>query len=288
MEDNKKEKTPLRRWRRNSLYVTDMAAQAWCEQELEYGFTHGKKDNRVKKQGRRRHKEKQREISKEEKVKVNTREQRWALKFLNVWIMLEQIRVDGICRELPLIGQGYGVWFVGVADELKWDGHRYVVLSDLKTRKKASIPSGAQTKGSRIQIMLYRYLYEQHRKGLDITAFLAHFRLDGGVVFTEELQYVVTQYLPGVSTLLQICETVNKAFSKAPPMHTRLELRYEQQETKAFLGIKGVHFNKSWLSEHLQSYVEYWQGQREAKNIAKDESWKCSYCVHKKHCKAYQ
>lgn len=141
---------PIQRYKKkNKLSVTDFSAQLWCEQQLEFTLTTGRKrETEAMKSGTARHEALERADHDIVDVEVETREENLALRLLNGINLLDLLYEKGKSREVWVFGIFEDVLVRGVIDELSLvrtpDGRRELLLSDTKTRRQESEPSPAQ------------------------------------------------------------------------------------------------------------------------------------------------
>ncbi|XP_026418481.1 exonuclease V, chloroplastic-like isoform X2 [Papaver somniferum] len=145
--------------------VSDLRAWEWCEKQFEYDrqFAKYKRPTKAMKRGTARHKKLEEEVSKKVVVRKLSAEDAWAAKFMNFLICVNQLSLEGLTRELPLVSLVNGKWFVGVIDELRMPIVGTVQnpsLVDTKTRNQATLPSEPQKRNSRLQLMCYKYLWD--------------------------------------------------------------------------------------------------------------------------------
>lgn len=139
--------SPAQKYRPSGIFsVTDLSSLSWCEVQFDYGlrqrrseplatrpgsFTsaQGKeivvqkavaaKNNQTTKRGKAAHKVLERQVRPEEiHVEVNSPEQRWALRLINMLACLQAVRFEGITREMPIIGIVHDEVIVGIIDEV--------------------------------------------------------------------------------------------------------------------------------------------------------------------------
>lgn len=158
----KKYKVPetfLSRFRRKKgLYVTDVTSTEWCEKQMEFILLFGKPESTpAMKAGSTRHAKLEEEVIKKVEVRVESREDIWALKFMNFIICANQLLFEGLTREVPVVGLVQGVWMVGVIDELRMPvagNDRNLTLVDTKTRGQPRLPTKPQGRnGSMFYLM---------------------------------------------------------------------------------------------------------------------------------------
>lgn len=205
-----------------SLSVSDLVGPVWCEMQFDYrlrSLPHLPPDQRpdhiesargkvismdkskvqtkerILRRGEVIHKRLEQEIYPTEvKVNTSTREDVWALRFLNMFSALEALITVGTCRELPVVGFVGDVLVRGVIDEIKrvpadaakpntrssrqpslyaffgheTSSHNYdqmqrthcIMLSDSKTRVSGTVPRAEDTLAGRLQLMLYKELLD--------------------------------------------------------------------------------------------------------------------------------
>ncbi|KAJ3789278.1 exonuclease V [Lentinula aff. detonsa] len=141
--------SPLQQFRRNRIFsVTDLVSPAWCEVQFDYGLRQqrhrklqyrpasfvteqGKeiivdqgvaaKSDATKKTGSIVHRKLEREIRPEEiNVEIETEEERWALRIINMIDCVDSLLLLGCAREMPVFGLVEGNAVVGVIDEITY------------------------------------------------------------------------------------------------------------------------------------------------------------------------
>ncbi|KAJ3100419.1 hypothetical protein HDU96_010351 [Phlyctochytrium bullatum] len=162
------------KYRKGWLSVTDFASL-----QVYYTATTGvkKETTAVMKTGHKIHKRLEREVSNLVDVVVEVRvpEDRWAIKLLNMIGAVDCLLEKGVAREIPIIGRVGGFLVFGIIDQIErrpvlpdpstpssvstkpW---RYV-LSDTKTRNHPSLPRPSHTLPTRLQLFLYRHLFDE-------------------------------------------------------------------------------------------------------------------------------
>ncbi|XP_065628282.1 exonuclease V, chloroplastic isoform X2 [Quercus suber] len=247
---NKNNESFLHRFRKNKgLSVTDITSTEWCEKQMEFVLLHAKRrTNKAMKTGSARHAKLEEEVVKKVKVQVKSKEDTWALKFLNFIIGANQLLFEGLTRELPIIGFAEGVWMVGVIDEIRipaTETDRNPILVDTKTRVRDTLPAEPQ-----------------RRNGRERTA-------DSGFP---------------ADTLDDIVRLYRNTCSILPPAHDQLLLRYEFQKDNSLLGEDHFAFDSDWLKNQIHGCLEFWLGEREACYTPEEERWKCRFCQFASIC----
>uniref|UniRef100_A0AAZ3R930 Uncharacterized protein n=1 Tax=Oncorhynchus tshawytscha TaxID=74940 RepID=A0AAZ3R930_ONCTS len=151
------DQSPMERFSKHHLNVTQLCEQSWCEIKVVYGFLKPHMKRREMRRtavttGASIHLAREREANPDAvTVVVYTREDREALKLINLIQMVPALEAGQLVREFPVLGVLDGVFFLGVVDELYCSKSGDLVLSELKTRSHNSLPHPAQAKGHSLQ-----------------------------------------------------------------------------------------------------------------------------------------
>lgn len=215
-------------------------------------------------------------------VGVTSNEDIWAVKVINL-LMSVQGFLNGqtLAREVPVFGAPFGqdVFIVGLIDELRFDLDQYTVdLSDLKTRASRYMPSKSQEAQHRVQVMLYKKLFDDLVQGKvpkDLIAKHLRVRLDSqfGEGITTHLKSAgiecntLSELLDFTYRRLQSCTCVNK-----------LSIEYVFQDTGETLGRKEIDYDEDDLRQKVVDSLDYWKGRRPPKGVEIEEAWKCHRC----------
>ena len=277
--------TPLTRYRHHGLRVTDLRDQVWCEKQLEFTLEHGREETPAMKEGSERHQALHEEVTTVVKVRPQTREDLWAFYLFNALAALQLLSKKRICRKIPVFGPLDDIWLLGIIDQLLHNENGNLELTDTKTRQKPTLPSAAQKNSSRLQMMLYKKLYDQLQQGkLKADAFFAMTQLDPqsplSPGFLAEMQAIG---LPS-EKLDILFQLVFKAFRQAPPLAPQMIIRYEWQQDHQLLGEDRFDYNKNWLARQLKQCLPFWHGQRVAQGVSYADRWKCRYCKFRTQC----
>ncbi|WMV55337.1 hypothetical protein MTR67_048722 [Solanum verrucosum] len=121
---------------------------------MEYTLVCGKPEKtKVMKAGSSRHEALKQEVIKKVKVRVDSAEDVWALKFFDFIVGANQLLFDGLTRELPLVGfaKVYGWW------ELLM---RYECRKDKVTHIQCTKSDELMPFYGRLQLMCYKHLWD--------------------------------------------------------------------------------------------------------------------------------
>ncbi|BAT73675.1 hypothetical protein VIGAN_01118900 [Vigna angularis var. angularis] len=128
-------------------------------------FVGEKMNTEAMKAGRNRHVQLQLQVQTLVDLEAKSPEDDMAMKLVNFINGMNQLLFDGLIRELPILSFafGEGIWMVGKIDEVqmpKAKKDHNPILIELKTRSQDTVPSEAQKRNGRIQLMCYKYLWD--------------------------------------------------------------------------------------------------------------------------------
>ncbi|XP_010541347.1 PREDICTED: exonuclease V, chloroplastic isoform X2 [Tarenaya hassleriana] len=185
----------LHRFRRNqALGVTDLTGTEWCEKQMENVLLLGRrKVSKAMKLGQARHLELEEEVVRRIKVRVESTEDKWALKLANSIAGVNQFLFEGLTRELPLLGFVEGQWIVGIIDEVRKppteSSDSCPLLIDTKTRHRDTLPAEPQRRNGKLQLMLYKLVWDTLvTTGFPSRPFFRYFSLNPHEVLSREVR----------------------------------------------------------------------------------------------------
>lgn len=282
--------SPMERFHLKYLYVTDLSTQNWCEQQMVYGkefpgFLAPEKAA-VLDTGASIHLARELEVHDLVTIPITTKEDAWAVKFLNILSMVPTLQSEGCIREFPVFGEMEGVLLAGVIDELHYTAKGELELVELKTRKRPVLPLEAQKKKDCFQVSLYKYIFDAMVQGNVTTASLIHH-----VKLCPEKPlgpYVLKHAQKGgfsVKSLGDLMELVFLSLTQSDlPVVDIMKIEYIHQETTTVLGTEIVAYEEKELKSKVQHYMAYWMGQREPHGVDVEEAWKCRTCNYADIC----
>ncbi|XP_044286190.1 exonuclease V isoform X2 [Varanus komodoensis] len=273
----KRAQTPLEAFHLHHLKVTDLSEQVWCEQEMVYKRKHpdlwSPEKLELLNTGKSIHLARELEVHDLVPVHTTSREDFWAIKVLNLLLMIHDLQAEGI-------------FVLGVIDQLGYTAKGELELSELKTRRKASMPTAAQKKRDGFQVFLYKYLFDAMVQGcLTTEAFLQHLHLRPMQVLGPHVQEQVGNAGLTVHHFQDLLElmSLRLTFSEIPAVE-RLQIEYVHQESNAPLGTELLSYNKDSVAATVQHLLAYWKGRRDAEGVDIEDAWKCHYCTYAGIC----
>ncbi|KAL6953712.1 hypothetical protein U1Q18_020961 [Sarracenia purpurea var. burkii] len=280
----------LHRFRRKrGLYVTDITSTEWCEKQMEFILLFGKpKTSKAMKAGIARHAVLEEQVVKRVEVQIRTIEDVWALKFMNFIIGVNQLLFEGLTRELPILGFVDGVWMVGKIDEIRMPvikTEKNPTLVDTKTRTQATLPAEPQRRNGRLQLMCYKYLWDNIvADNFPTRRFFDFFSLNPQCILSEEIRGNTAKSGFPAETLDDLVRYFRYTCCLLPPAHEQLLLRYELQEDHSLLSEDQFIYDSDWLKDQIRCALEFWMEGREAKYTPEEERWKCKFCQFASVC----
>lgn len=201
-------KSSEKSWHRY-IVVSDFAKQHWCEQQHLYSLAEdiyemrapeGEKVDledteevkKVKAKGTEIHKAKELEIGDQVEVKIETIEDKWAVRLINLKVAVVGFLCgQKVAREVPVFGSLFGIdtFLFGIIDEVRYDPelHR-VTISELKTRNSKYPPKKSQQEKDKYQVSLYAQLFNEMVKGsVTLSSVASHFKVDLQRPLSEEV-----------------------------------------------------------------------------------------------------
>ncbi|VFV22374.1 defects in morphology protein 1 [Lynx pardinus] len=282
--------SPMERFHLKYLYVTDLSTQDWCEQQMVYGkelpgFLAPEKAA-VLDTGASIHLARELEVHDLVTVPTTTKEDAWAVKFLNILSMIPVLQSEGRIREFPVFGEVEGVLLVGVIDELHYTAKGELELAELKTRRRPMLPSEAQKKKDCFQISLYKYIFDAMVQGKVTSASLIHHtKLCPDKPLGPSVLRHARQGGFSVKSLGDLMELVFLSLTLSDlPVIDILKIEYIHQETATVLGTEIVAFEEKEVRGKVQHYMAYWMGHREPQGVDVEEAWKCRTCNYADIC----
>lgn len=281
----------LHRFRkRKGLCVTDITSTEWCEKQQEFFLLGGKPKEKTKamQAGIARHVALEKEVIKKVKIHVDSAENAWALKIINFIHGANQLLLDGLTRELPIISFAEGVCIIGVIDEIRMqitDTQRVPALVETKTRSLNQLPSIPQQRNGRLQLMCYKHLFDNLiSDGFPSRRFLELFSLNPYQILSDEIRENTANSGFPSETLDDLLRCYQNTCSMLPLAHDQLLLRYEYQKDHSLIGEDQFLYDSSWVKNQLKCCLEFWRGEREASYAPEEERWKCKFCKYTEIC----
>ncbi|XP_012860698.1 exonuclease V isoform X3 [Echinops telfairi] len=282
--------SPMERFQFKYLYVTDLSTQNWCEQQMVYGKELpgilAPEQAAILDAGASIHLARELEVHDLVTIPITTKEDAWAIKFLNVLSLIPTLQSEGRVREFPVFGEVEGVLLVGVIDELHYTVKGELEVVELKTRRRPMLPLEAQKKKDCFQVSLYKYIFDAMVQGKVTPAILTHHtKLSPEKPLGPTVLRHAQQGCFSVKSLGDLMELVFLSLTLSDlPVIDMLKIEYIYQETATVLGTEIVAFDEKEVRGQAQHYMAYWMGHREPQGVDVEEAWKCRTCNYADIC----
>lgn len=186
-----------------------------------------------------------------------------------------------VAREVPIFGAPFNedVFIVGLIDELRFDAESFQLdLWEFKTRKYKSMPSKAQQTQHRLQVMLYKKLFDDLVKGkLHKEVIAKHLKIDLKKTFGSDIQETIEgKCLSGVNLDQLMDELLHRM--QCMTCVKDIGIEYEHQGSKESIGMHNVDYSEEELEKLFKDYLGFWRSEREVKGVDIEEAWKCQSC----------
>ncbi|XP_062179689.1 exonuclease V, chloroplastic-like isoform X4 [Phragmites australis] len=216
-------------------------------------------------------------------VAIRTAEESWAVKFMNFIVGTNQLLFDGITRE-----NFRWSWMAGVIDEIRMptDGaSSHPILVDTKTRSKPTIPSEAHKRNGRLQLMCYKYLWDNlNTEKFPAENFFIYFDLNPNFLLSDDVKWYISSLGFDAKTFEDVLKYFKVTCHTVPRSQEQLLLRYELLADHSLLVEYQFPYDARWFKDQIQEALSFWVGAREAKFVIEEESWKCQFCKFVSNC----
>ncbi|CAL4123098.1 unnamed protein product, partial [Meganyctiphanes norvegica] len=293
--------TPIDSLRNGYLWVSDFSKQLWCEQQMEYTYLLPKSvvkelETDEAKKGTDFHLARELEVQEYVDIKVESNEDIFAVKVLNLVIALKKLQrqTDLVHREVPIFGLVKGVFVIGKIDEIRMDDVDFTIdIVDLKTRKFKALPKKSQKATHSLQLMIYKQLFDDLVRGLlprhsmskilklDLTKALG---ADIVKHITQDMRHLEFPKPPEGKWHLSALLDETRATAEGLPFISRLFNEYVWQEDGESFAMDEIKYDDQWLDKQVGRCISYWTGQREASGVDVEDAWKCHSCNFQDDC----
>ncbi|XP_041349952.1 exonuclease V-like [Gigantopelta aegis] len=275
---------PLQRYRPNYLWVSDLTNQKWCEQKMVYSFTVPVlvEENPTMTAGSTLHLARELAVHDVVRVQITSNEDIFAIKLMNLLTAIVGF-LNGltVAREVPIFGTPFDedVLVIGVIDELRFDPESYIIdLLELKTRKMKSLPKESQLSQHRLQVMVYKKLFDDLVKGkLSKETVARHLKLSLEKQFGESISKHLEDKLITSKNLNNLFDFV---FMKIQAMTcvSQVIIEYVHQDSHETMLHKEVFYDDDELRTQFVQLLKFWKGERKPVGVDIEESYKCQCC----------
>ncbi|WFD28360.1 hypothetical protein MNAN1_003370 [Malassezia nana] len=276
---------------------------------LEPNWTLAEQKEQVLEQGTAVHEDIERDVLPVQvTLRVETREDEWALLLLQFATGLYILHTRGRTREVPVFGIMHGKLIRGIIDELHLDAHGDIVLVETKTRSSTTIPLQMDQQPAHWQCMLYRRLLvnlaatwqctmDNGASPLDLSVIWETFQIRPNVPLTTSficdvnkmIRHVDTPWESGQwSSQLTLQHVVD--LLKLPlracqrRMAPIMDIVYVKRDTAEILDSVSLSNNPTALDTFLKTTFALLDGKREPEGVAICSTNRCERCIWREKC----
>ncbi|MGC9037258.1 MAG: hypothetical protein ACP5GD_01345 [Candidatus Micrarchaeia archaeon] len=276
---------------KNSISATDIANQFWCEKQVELNYLYGKKYTEQMQKGKQLHEE----LKAETYIPLNIEPVTYADLLYKIgyenYMALKVLGEKKVCRELTIYGSLGGFKVVGQIDELRLDenGVRIIELKTVDFRQGFST-NQSKLKPNIVQVMLYKKLLDDLRlRRYTLYNFSKAYGLQTKKLSDSFLRALHELGIKEEYTnISEIYRLMFDEFYAMPKVSDKLEIRYVDRLTGKQISNIIINYDEERINRDLSFALKYWQGEREAMPVSKEERWKCRLCkFYGKECKVW-
>lgn len=241
-------------------------------------------------------------------VRVETREDAWALMLLQFATGLYILHTKGRTREVPVVGIVHGKLVRGIIDELHLDEQGQIVLVETKTRSSKTLPAQADQQQAQWQCMIYRRLLvsmaatwhctlDAHASSLDWAVIWETFHIRPHTAltsaFVEDVERMVRQVdtpwerkqVPPGMTLQHVMDMIKPSLRVIRrQMAPIMKIVYVQRDSGETLGSVSLSNNAAALNGFLDKTFALLEGKREPEGVAVSSTNRCERCTWRDDC----
>jgi exonuclease V len=288
----------LRKLNKNSVLVTDIASQFWCERQMEFNYLYGKKYTEAMRKGSVLHEGLQAEVYATIDVEPITYADFLYKEAYENYLAIRSLNEKGIGREIRIYGSLNGYRMSGKVDELRIKNGK-VIVTEVKTRdlnarlnSRSSVRNISEVtmRPHRVQVMLYKRMLDDIKEGRytyeNLSNSYALKTLSLSDRFVPQLKLVgINHSITGLETVYKM---VFEQIHRMPEISNSLELHYVDRYTGNEFAQVSVDYTREALDALLVDAMGYWNGERDSRPVIKEESWKCNFCrFFGKECKVW-
>ncbi len=275
----------IQKYRPNGIRITDLSAQLWCEKQLDFSLEKGRTETKGMSKGKERHKELHEEIAILVTVEPKSKADNIALRLHNIQVGLIRLIVEGMTRELPVFGKINSLFVMGIVDELNLEDKHLFIL-DTKTRQKETMPSEAQKRTTRFQLMLYnKLIHDLVSEKFFAEELLSFYGIKKSDKISDDLKKQIKDIGDKIEpNIKKLADKSFGLFQMLPFPEKIMNIRYEFQQNRKLIGVDDFSFELSGFQKNCDFVEEYWLGKREALPVGISNTWKCNFCEFNNIC----
>ena len=287
--EGKEKKSVLAKLGKNSILVTDIASQYWCEKQMELNYLYGKQYTKAMAEGTKQHEELQAEVYVPLEIEPITYSDFFYKAGYENYMALKSLKKSGIGREIRIYGSINGYKLNGKIDELRLKEDEVFVI-ETKTKASSKELTEPMTRPHKIQVLLYKKMLEDIKEGSYSYDNFYTTYIKGMKPISEK--FVSEAEALGIEKSLLSLEKVYKLMfdeiKSLPRISNTVRVRYIDRFTGRESSTISFSYSKEEVEKLLIYAMGYWNGEREAQPVSKEEAWKCRFCrFYGNECKVW-
>ncbi|MGC8662652.1 MAG: hypothetical protein ACP5RT_02610 [Candidatus Micrarchaeia archaeon] len=289
MEEKKEKKNVLAKLGKNGILVTDIANQFWCEKQVELNYLYGKQYTKAMAEGTKQHEGLQAETY----VPLEAEPLSYSDLFYKMgyenYMALKSLKKNGVGREIRIYGSINGYKLSGKIDELKIKNNKVTVV-EIKTKISSRGVTEPISRPHKVQALIYKKMLDDIKGGLYNynnfhSVYLAKLK-PLSERFSNALEALgIPKDLMSIES---IYTSVFNVIISLPDISNTVEIKYIDRYTGIESSTISFSYSKDEVNKTLIDAMGFWNGDRDARPVSKDEAWKCKICrFYGKECKVW-
>ncbi len=278
--DLNKKVSALARLKKTSISVKDIASQLWCEKQMELFIITGGYSTLAMNKGAATHALIQAPVFKAlpiEPVTYADRLYKWAYE---TYTSISNIFKNGYCRELKIYGSINGFKISGQIDELRLTNGKITIAEDKTIKGGNNNVVSLRYESDKLQSSIYQLLLSDIK---DNNYTFENF----SNVYSLQKMSLSPDFVKGLDSigikkenqsLISIHKLMFESYKILPPLNDTIQLRYIDRTTRELISESPIKYSKEELSKNLTDIMAYWSGDREARPVSEENSWRCKMC----------
>ncbi len=278
--DSNKKVSALARLKKTSISVKDIASQLWCEKQMELFITTGGYNTVAMNKGAATHALIQAPVLRAlpiEPITYADRLYKWAYE---TYMGISNIFKDGYCRELKIYGSINGFRISGQIDELRLANGKVTIAEDKTINGKNNNVVGLRLESDKLQLSIYQLLLSDIKNNNYTYENFSN-------VYSLEKMNLSDNFVNGLDSigikkenqsLTSIHKLMFNSYKLLPQLNDTIQLRYIDRTNRKLISELSINYSKEELLKNLIDIMAYWSGDREARPVLEENSWRCKMC----------
>lgn len=278
--DSAKKVSALARLKKTSISVKDIASQLWCEKQMELFITTGGYNTIAMNKGAATHALIQAPVYKAlpiEPITYADRLYKWAYE---THTGISNIFKNGYCRELKIYGSINGFKISGQIDELRLINGKVAIAEDKTINAKNNNVVSLRLESDKLQSSIYQLLLSDIKEN--------NYTFDNfSNVYALQKMSLSPDFVKGLDSigikkenqsLIKIHQIMFESYKLLPSLNDFIQLRYIDRSNQKLISELSIKYSKEEVQKSLTDVMAYWSGDRGARPVSQENSWRCKMC----------